>query len=184
MFLGHYGVAFALKRMEPKLSLGTLFVAVQPADLLWGVFLLAGWERVRIDPGYTAVTPLQFLEYPISHGLVGMALWAAVGAAVYYSWPTRDTSRHWQAAALVGLAILSHFALDLPVHAADLPLGGQDSRRVGFGPVEQPHGHAAARAGDARRGRHGVRRLPLAPPSGRGRDAWRAWWGSSSRSTW
>jgi hypothetical protein len=138
MFLGHYGVAFALKRAQPKLSLGTLFVAVQLADLLWGAFLLAGWERVRIDPGYTAVTPLQFLEYPISHGLVGMALWAAVGAAVYYSWPTRDTSRHWQAAVLVGLAILSHFALDLPVHVADLPLGGQDSHKVGFGLWNNP----------------------------------------------
>ena len=47
MFLGHYGVAFALKRAEPKLSLGTLFLAVQLADLLWGIFLLLGWERVE-----------------------------------------------------------------------------------------------------------------------------------------
>ncbi len=133
MFLGHYGVAFALKRAEPKLSLGTLFVAVQLADLLWGAFLLFGWERVRIDPGFTAVTPLQFLEYPISHSFVGMAMWALIGAAVYYSWPTRDTSRHWQAAALVGVAILSHFLLDLVVHAPDLPVWGQDSRKLGLG---------------------------------------------------
>jgi hypothetical protein len=138
MFLGHYGVAFALKRAEPKLSLGTLFVAVQLADLLWGVFLLAGWEQVRIDPGYTAVTPLQFIEYPISHSLFGMAMWALVGAAVYYSWPTRDTSRHWQAAALVGVAILSHFALDLLVHVPDLPIAGQDSPRLGLGLWNNP----------------------------------------------
>ena len=32
------------------------------ADLLWGAFLLRGWEQVRIDPGYTAVTPLQFIH--------------------------------------------------------------------------------------------------------------------------
>jgi hypothetical protein len=138
MFLGHYGVALALKRAEPKLSLGTLFVAVQLADLLWGVFLLAGWEQVRIDPGYTAVTPLQFVEYPISHSLFGMAMWAVVGAAVYYSWPTRDTSRHWQAAALVGVAIVSHFALDLAVHVPDLPIGGQDSPRLGLGLWNNP----------------------------------------------
>ena len=138
MFLGHYGIAFALKRAEPKLSLGTLFVAVQLADLLWGIFLLLGWERVRIDPGFTAVTPLQFLEYPISHSLVGMALWALIGAAVYYSWPTRDTSRHWQAAALVGVAILSHFLLDLVVHAPDLPVWGQDSRKLGLGLWNNP----------------------------------------------
>ncbi|MGH7581482.1 MAG: hypothetical protein ACREM9_14995 [Gemmatimonadales bacterium] len=138
MFLGHYGVALALKRVEPKLSLGTLFVAVQLADLLWGIFLLLGWERVRIDPGYTAVTPLQFLEYPISHGLVGMTLWALIGAAIYYSWPTRDTNRHWQAAAVVGLAILSHFPLDVVVHVPDLPVWGQNSTRLGLGLWNHP----------------------------------------------
>jgi hypothetical protein len=138
MFLGHYGVAFALKRAEPKLSLGTLFLAVQLADLLWGIFLLLGWERVRIDPGFTAVTPLQFLEYPISHSLVGMTIWALIGAAVYYSWPTRDTSRHWQAAALVGVAILSHFPLDFLMHAPDLPVWGQDSPKLGLGLWNNP----------------------------------------------
>ena len=67
MFLGHYGTAFALKRLEPKVSLGTLFLAVQLPDLLWGIFLLLGWERARVDPGYTAVTTLPFIDYPISH---------------------------------------------------------------------------------------------------------------------
>jgi len=138
MFLGHYGVAFALKRVEPKLSLGTLFLAVQLVDLLWGIFLLLGWERVRIDPGFTAVTPLQFLEYPISHSLVGMTCWALIGAAIYYSWPTRDTSRHWQAAAVVGFAILSHFPLDLLMHVPDLPVWGQDSTRLGLGLWNHP----------------------------------------------
>lgn len=133
MFLGHYGAAFALKRLEPKLSLGTLFVAVQLPDLLWGAFLLLGWERVRIDPGYTAVTPLHFTHYPISHSLLGMTGWAVAMAAAYYSWPTRDTSRHWQAAALVGLAVLSHFLLDLVVHVPDLPLSGGSEARLGLG---------------------------------------------------
>ena len=58
MFLGHYGIAFALKRAESKLSLGTLFIAVQFPDLLWGIFVLLGWEHARLVPGYTAVTPL------------------------------------------------------------------------------------------------------------------------------
>lgn len=133
MFLGHFGAAFALKRLEPKLSLGTLFLAVQLPDVLWGAFLLLGWEQVRIDPGYTAVTPLQFTDYPISHSLLGMTAWAAVMAAAYYSWPTRDTSRHWQAAALVGLAVLSHFLLDLVVHLPDLPLTGGSPTRLGLG---------------------------------------------------
>jgi hypothetical protein len=133
VFLGHFGAALALKRVEPKLSLGTLFLAVQLPDLLWGAFLLLGWERVRIDPGYTAVTPLQFISYPISHSLLGMTGWAVALAAAYYSWPTRDTSRQWQAAALVGLAVVSHFLLDLLVHVPDLPLSGGSEVRLGLG---------------------------------------------------
>ena len=102
MFLGHYGVALALKRKEPKVSLGTLFIAAQLVDMLWGAFLLLGWEHVRILPDDNPLLVLQFYDYPISHSLVGAFAWGAVAAALYYSWPTRDTTRHWQAAVLVG----------------------------------------------------------------------------------
>jgi hypothetical protein len=138
MFLGHYGVAFALKRGEPKLSLGTLFLAVQLADLLWGVFILLGWEHARIVPGYTAVTPIEFLDYPISHGLLAAVIWGIVAAALYYSWPTRDTTRHWQAAVIVGVAVFSHWPLDVLVHVADLPILGNDSPKLGLGLWNNP----------------------------------------------
>jgi hypothetical protein len=133
VFLGHYAVAFALKRSEPKLSLGTLFIAVQLADLLWGAFVLLGWEHARIVPGYTPVTPLEFLSYPISHSLVASIIWSVVAAALYYSWPTRDTTRHWQAAALVGIAVFSHYPLDILAHVPDLPLAGNNSPKLGLG---------------------------------------------------
>jgi hypothetical protein len=138
MFLGHYGVALALKRAEPKLSLGTLFVAVQLADLLWAGFVLLGWEHARIVPGYTRVTALEFLDYPISHSLLGAIIWGAVAAALYYSWPTRDTTRHWQAAALVGVAVFSHYPLDVLVHLPDLPIAGNDSPKLGLGLWNNP----------------------------------------------
>jgi hypothetical protein len=133
MFLGHYGVAFALKRVEPKVSLGTFFLAVQLADLLWGCFLLLGWEQVRIDPSAGPVAPLEFVHYPISHSLVGAFAWGIAAGAVYYSWPTRDTSRHWQAALLVAAAVASHWFLDVLVHFPDLPLAGEGSPQLGFG---------------------------------------------------
>jgi hypothetical protein len=138
MFLGHYGVAFALKRAEPKLSLGTLFVAAQLLDLLWGIFVLLGWEHARIVPGNTAVTPLEFWDYPISHSLIGALAWSIVAAACYYSWPTRDTTRHWQAAALVGLAVFLHYPLDVLVHLPDLPITGNDSAKLGLGLWNHP----------------------------------------------
>jgi hypothetical protein len=146
MFLGHYGVALALKRAEPKLSLGTLFVAVQLPDLLWGFFVLLGWEHARIVPGYTAMTPLEFLDYPISHSFVAALIWSVVAAALYYSWPTRDTSRHWQAAAIVGLAVFSHYPLDVLVHMPDLPLTGNDSAKFGLGLWNNPAITLAAEA--------------------------------------
>jgi hypothetical protein len=133
VFLGHYGIALALKRAEPKLSLGTLFLGAQLLDLLWGFFLLLGWERARIVPDYTPVTPLEFLHYPISHSLIGTICWSLVAAALYYSWPTRDTSRHWQAAAVVGVAVFSHYPLDVLTHVPDLPLAGSDSTKLGLG---------------------------------------------------
>ncbi|MBA3444865.1 MAG: hypothetical protein H0T58_08455 [Gemmatimonadales bacterium] len=146
MFLGHYGVALAFKRVEPKLSLGTLFLAVQLPDLLWGIFLLLGWEHARIVSGYTAITPLEFLNYPISHSLMGALIWSVVAAALYYSWPTRDTSRHWQAAAIVGLAAFSHYPLDVLVHIPDLPLTGNDSTKLGLGLWNDPAATLVAEA--------------------------------------
>ncbi len=133
MFLGHYAVAFSLKRVEPKLSLGTLFLAVQLVDVLWGFFLLTGWEQVRIDPGFTAVTPLQFTSFPITHSLVGTVAWSLVAMGIYYSWPTRDTSRHWQASAIVALAVFSHFWLDVIVHVPDLTIAGEGTPALGLG---------------------------------------------------
>jgi hypothetical protein len=138
LFLGHYGVAFALKRAEPKLSLGTLFVAVQLLDLLWGIFLLLGWEHARIVPGNNPFTQLEFWDYPISHSLIGALAWSIVAAACYYSWPTRDTTRHWQAAAMVGVAVFSHYPLDVLVHLPDLPIMGNDSPKLGLGLWNHP----------------------------------------------
>jgi hypothetical protein len=138
LFLGHYGVALALKRAEPKLSLGTLFVAAQLLDLLWGIFLLLGWEHARIVPENTPLTQLEFWDYPISHSLVGALAWSIVAAACYYSWPTRDTTRHWQAAAIVGVAVFSHYPLDVLVHLPDLPIMGNNSPKLGLGLWNHP----------------------------------------------
>jgi hypothetical protein len=133
MFIGHYGMALALKRVEPKLSLGTLFIAVQLVDLAWGATILLGWEQVRIHPGWTAASPLQFVSYPITHSLLAAGLWATVAAIAWYTWPTRDTSRHSRAALIVALAVASHWFLDAVVHVPDLPLAGDDTTKIGLG---------------------------------------------------
>jgi hypothetical protein len=134
MFLGHYGVAYALKRWEPRLSLGTLFLSVGLVDTAWSIFIITGWERARIVPGLTPANPIEFLSYPLTHSLLAGLLWGAIAGAVTYTWPTRDTSRHhWIKAAVVALAVLSHWFLDLIVHLPDLPLTSDSSPKFGLG---------------------------------------------------
>ena len=117
MFIGHFAVGFAAKRAAPSVSLGTLFLACELVDLIWPVFLLAGIERVRIDPGNTAFTPLDFLSYPWTHSLVMNAAWAVLFGGLYFLF-----RRNWRAALVVAAVVLSHWFLDLAAHRPDLPL--------------------------------------------------------------
>lgn len=117
MFIGHFAVGLAAKRAAPCVSLGTLFVACELVDLIWPVFLLAGVERVRIDPGNTAFTPLDFVSYPWTHSLLMSAGWALLSGLLYFS-----IRKNPRAAIIVGLVVLSHWFLDLVAHRPDLPL--------------------------------------------------------------
>ena len=78
MFIGHFAVALAAKKVAPKTSLGTLMLSTGFVDVLWPFFVMFGWEHVRIDPGNTAFTPLDFYDYPWTHSLVAGVFWAAV----------------------------------------------------------------------------------------------------------
>ena len=40
MFLGHFGLAMAAKKVAPRVSLGTTFLAAQFLDALWPLFVL------------------------------------------------------------------------------------------------------------------------------------------------
>ena len=82
MFIGHFALGLAAKRAAPRVSLGVLFAAAQLADLLWPFFLAVGLEQVRIDPGNTALTPLDFVSYPYSHSLLLLVVWGVAMAFV------------------------------------------------------------------------------------------------------
>ena len=128
MFIGHFAVAFAAKRAAPSVSLGTLFFACEWVDLVWPLFLLAGLERVEIQPGVTAFTPLNFVYYPWTHSLGMGAVWAAAFGVLYLS--IRKSSR---AALLLAAVVLSHWFLDLVAHRPDLPLAPGSDTRLGLG---------------------------------------------------
>lgn len=129
MFVGHYGPSFALKAMNRSIPLWLLFVAVQFVDVLWGVFVLLGVEKVRIVPGITASSPLDLYYMPYTHSLIAAVVWA--GAAGFLYRFVRKSGRGI-AAGLVAAAVFSHWILDLVVHRPDLPLY-DDTAKVGFG---------------------------------------------------
>jgi membrane-bound metal-dependent hydrolase YbcI (DUF457 family) len=127
MFLGHFAVGFGAKQLAPRASLGTLFLAAQFIDLLWPSLVLLGVERVRIAPGITAVVPLDFEHYPVSHSLFAVVGWALLFGTVYFL-----MRRDRRTSLVLGVAVLSHWLLDWLTHRPDLPLypGGA---RVGLG---------------------------------------------------
>src|SRR5215470_11597349 len=135
MFIGHYGVSLAAKRWSPRLSLGILFVAVQFLDVLFSIFVLAGIEKMAIVPGFTAYNSYDLYWMPYSHSLVGAIVWSALAGAGCWLASARFPPRDRRVAAVVlGVAVFSHFVLDVPVHTPDLPLWpGAGAPRIGLG---------------------------------------------------
>ena len=130
MFVGHFAVAFGAKRAVPAVSLGALFIACQLADLVWPLLVIAGVERVSVQPGLTVVTPLDFIYYPFSHSLLAAIAWAVLFGAAYMGLrrATRGTG-----AVLAGV-VVSHWVLDALTHRPDMPLTmSAESTRVGLG---------------------------------------------------
>jgi membrane-bound metal-dependent hydrolase YbcI (DUF457 family) len=128
MILGHYGVAFAAKRLSPRASLGIFTLAAQLLDELWPIFLLIDAEHVRISPGLMPANQLDFIDYPISHSLVTAVAWGILLGAAYYM-----MRRDRRTAVVIGVLVVSHWILDFPMHRPDLPLSPWSSVKVGLG---------------------------------------------------
>jgi len=125
MFIGHYGVAFAVKRADRQIPLWLLFVAVQFVDVIWSVLIFLGVEKARITRDYVGSLPLDLYYMPYTHSLPGAIVWSLLAY-----WGCRlFTSR--RASLLIALAVFSHWVLDLIVHRPDLPLY-DNARKVGF----------------------------------------------------
>jgi len=128
MFIGHFALAFAAKRVEPRPSLGTYMAAAQLPDVIWPYLLLAGVEHVAIAPGDTAFTPLRFDSYPISHSLLTVMAWGALMGGLHW-WRKRSL----RAAVTIALLVVSHWVLDFATHRPDMPLTPWSPVRLGLG---------------------------------------------------
>ena len=128
MFIGHYAVGLASKKPAPRASLGALIAAPILLDLLWPIFLLLGWEHVSVEPNTNPFLRLVFDSYPISHGLLAVAGWATLFAALYYGF-----TRYAAGAIVIWIGVISHWVMDYIVHRPDLPLYAGGTRLVGLG---------------------------------------------------
>src|SRR5438128_4846432 len=127
MFIGHYAVGLISKKLAPRASLGALIAAPILLDLLWPIFLLVGWEHVKIESSANPFLRLNFISYPISHGLVAVVGWATLYASLYFG-----LTRYLSGTIVIWLGVVSHWMCDWIVHRPDLPLYA-GSRQFGLG---------------------------------------------------
>jgi hypothetical protein len=141
MFVGHYSVAFACRTERNKIPLWVLFVAVQFLDYIWATLVLLGIEKLRVIKGFTAGSMLDSYFHPYSHSLIMAVIWSVIAALIYKGVCSRHPfdstqgrlSHHSKSPPLIiGLAVFSHWILDLIAHPRDLAI--YDNRwKVGFG---------------------------------------------------
>ena len=133
MFVGHYSIAFAAKTERNRVPLWVLFVAVQFLDYIWATLVLLGIEKLRVIKGFTAGSMLDSYFHPYSHSLIAAVAWSGVAALAYGTFCSRHGCQYRKSAALiVGLAVFSHWILDLIAHPRDLPIY-DNTWKVGFG---------------------------------------------------
>jgi len=133
MFIGHFAVAFAVKRAAPRTSLGVTFAAAQLVDMLWPIFLLLGWEQVRIAPNANPFLTLEFTSYPWTHSLMMGLVWGMLFGGLYFA-----VTKYKRGAIVVALLVPSHWVLDAVVHQPDLPLYPGGAARIGLGLWSSP----------------------------------------------
>jgi membrane-bound metal-dependent hydrolase YbcI (DUF457 family) len=133
MFIGHYALALGSRKQGKLPSLAIMFIAVQFMDLLWPVLVLLDIEKFEIDPGNTALTPLNFSYYPYSHSLFMSIVWAILFGLIYNAF-----RKNKKGAILLAFLVFSHWILDFITHRPDLPISPFSDFRVGLGLWNMP----------------------------------------------
>lgn len=108
MFAGHIGTALAIGRAERGVNVGVFITAALLLDLLLWLFVLFGWESVAIPASFASTHQPEYV-FPHSHGLLASVVWCVLaGGVAFVSYS--DLRTRWRAAALVAIAVLSHWA--------------------------------------------------------------------------
>ncbi|MDA9230390.1 hypothetical protein OAI46_00125 [Alphaproteobacteria bacterium] len=134
MFIGHFAAGIALKGADKKIPLWALLIAVQLVDIATMIFVLLGWEKLDIVPGFTKTNDFDMFM-PITHSLIMTPVWAAIGAGLYKLY---DRHADKTALLIIAAAVACHWFLDLLVHVPDLPILFSEDWKFGFGLWNMP----------------------------------------------
>ena len=131
MFIGHYAVGFALKKKSDEIPLWLLFVAVQLVDILAFSLVLLGIERIAYNPSDNPFLRTMIEYVPYSHSLFANLVLAGLIFLLF----RKIRGRKW--GIILGVAVLSHWFIDVLVHQADMPIF-HNSFKVGLGLWQYP----------------------------------------------
>jgi membrane-bound metal-dependent hydrolase YbcI (DUF457 family) len=118
MYPGHFAAGLALKVAEPKASTVGIMIGVGFLDVVFAVGVGLGVEGGRIG----------HLNIPWSHSLFMAAVWSICYGLAFWRTGTRIS-------VVMGLAVFSHWLLDLMSHQPDILLAPYSQRTFGFGPM-------------------------------------------------
>lgn len=124
MYAGHYAAALALKARYPETPTWVPLLGVGVLDILFGPFVLAGIEQVSITPDMSMGFTLDYIDW--SHSLVMALVWSGAFGAMF-------VRKGKVVAAVAGLAVFSHFVLDLAMHPGDMALWPGSTTHLGLG---------------------------------------------------
>jgi hypothetical protein len=124
MYAGHLASALAMKAKEPRAPTWALLLGVGVLDVLFGIFVPLGIERTSLTPGVSPGFRLDFIDW--SHSLAMSLVWAVVFGVLF--WKRGSAVAVW-----CGIAVFSHFVLDLLMHPHDLALWPHATTHLGFG---------------------------------------------------
>ena len=125
MYVGHFAIGLAIKAYKPAVPIFPIVFGVAFLDILDGLFIIAGLDRVKPD-----LHALPYLYFDLSfidwdHSLLMAALWSLAWGALFLKQP--------QVAKVAAVAVFSHFLADWPVHNADLALFPYSEQHLGLG---------------------------------------------------
>jgi len=125
MFIGHYGVAYIVKKKTSDIPLWLLFATVQLIGVIAFSLVLLGIEKASYTPNDNPFFR-NSSDLPYSHSLSGTVIVSTIIFVIF--WAMKKKTWAW----ILGQCVLSHWFIDLIVHTPD-PSIFFGSGKVGLG---------------------------------------------------